>query len=556
MMTSTLMRVSAFALVAAFYSPLRHAQAVETSAGLVQGIEVDAVAIYKGIPFAEPPVGELRWKAPEPPRPWSGIRRADTFPPACPQRGSYPKDAPSEVNSENCLYLNIWKPLGAPQDKLPVMLWIHGGSLKNGSASIPLYGGDELARHGVIVVTANYRLGVLGFLAHPELTKESGHQSSGNYGLMDQVAALAWIQRNISAFGGDPNNVTVFGQSSGAMSISALVSSPLAKGLFHRAIGQSGGLFEPMEFANDLKLEGAEMAGQDFMARANAGSLEELRRKSAPELLDVPFGANIIVDGHVLPRTPYDAYRRNEHNRVPVLVGYTADEGQEFIADRTITTTNFTDELERHFPGFLVRLTAPDPGVTDQEARSAALAFERDVRFGWGVWTWARLASRDGDAGAWLYQFSQPAPFPDESPQSGWGAPHGSDMPYVFGHLEQYPWAWTPQDHKLSSIMAAYWTNFAKSGDPNGQGLPEWPRFRSENPAAMQLGERVAPALLRTEGTLEGLDRTYSVARWMFRNSYAVMAAASLFALTLVASCVLLIRRRRRQRAGRNGKAR
>ena len=342
---------------------------VETTGGLVRGVEEGEVTIYRGIPFAEAPLGPLRWAAPRPPTPWAGIRDALTLPPACPQHGSYPRDAPPESTREDCLYLNIWRPLAVEEEPLPVMLWIHGGGLTHGSASVPLYAGDHLAREGVMVVTANYRLGVLGFLAHPALTRESGHQGSGNYGLMDQIAALTWIQQNISAFGGDPDRVTVFGQSSGAISISALLSSPLAKGLFHRAIGQSGGLFEPMEFANDLKLEGAELAGERFMARAGATSLDELRGTPASELLEIPFRANIILDGHVLPRSPYEAHLRNEHGPIPVLVGYTADEGQEFIADRVITPANYAGELQRHFPGFLVRLAAPDPGSTDQEAR-------------------------------------------------------------------------------------------------------------------------------------------------------------------------------------------
>lgn len=534
-------------LVSLCLSAFASSQVIETTAGLVRGTEEGALAIYKGIPFASPPLGDLRWRDPQPPAPWSDIKSADRFPPACPQLGSYPKDAPPETTSEDCLYLNIWKPLGATKEKLPVMLWIYGGSLRNGSASIPLYAGDQLARHGVIVVTANYRLGVLGFLAHPDLTKESRNQSSGNYGLMDQIAALSWIQQNISAFGGDPENVTVVGQSSGAISISALVSSPLAKGLFHRAIGQSGGLFEPMELMNNLKLEGAEQVGQRFMERADASSLEELRSKPVSELLGVPFSPNIIVDGHVLLQTPYDAYRHNQHNRVPVLIGYTANEGQEFIAGRTITTTNFTDELERHFPAFLVRLTAPESGGTDKAARSAALAYERDVRFGWSMWTWARLASRKHEAGAWFYQFTQPTPYPADSPEAGWGAAHGSDMPYVFGHLDNYPWAWTPQDQALSSMMSAYWTNFARSGNPNGQGLPEWPNFTSENPVTMQLGEKVAPTLLHTDGTLSRIDRTYEVARWLLRNAYAMAAAAALLLMALLTSCVIFIRKRRRR---------
>jgi len=543
-----LLITTAFALIAAFYSPAPHARVVETSAGLVRGTEDGAVAIFKGIPFAKPPVDDLRWQEPQLPAPWSGIRNAHTFAPACPQRGSYPKDAPSEATSEDCLYLNIWRPLDLAVENLPVMVWIHGGSLTNGSASAPVYAGDHLARHGVIVVTVNYRLGALGFMAHPELTNLSGHQSSGNYGLMDQIAALTWIQQNIAAFGGDPDSVTVFGHSSGAISISALASSPLAKNLFHRVIAQSGGLFEPMEFANHLKLEGAEQVGQRFMARAKSTSIQELRRMPVSELLDIPFGANIIVDGHVLPRTPYDSYRLNQNRRVPVLLGFTSDEGQEFIADRTITTSNFTEELGRHFPGFMVRLAAPDPGSTNRDARSAALAFERDVRFGWSMWTWARLASREGDAGVYFYQFTQPTPYPTDSPQAGWGAPHGSDMAYVFGHLDQRPWAWTNHDRRLSSMMTAYWTNFAKSGDPNGQDLPEWPRFSSANPLAMQLGAVVVPAPLKTEGTLNRIDRIYDAARWAFRNAQALTVAAVLFMLALLASIVIWVRRRRKRR--------
>lgn len=546
-MKSKLLRTSCFALIAAFYSPFQHAKVIETSAGLVHGTEENAVAIYKGIPFARPPVGNLRWKEPEPPTAWSGILNADKFAPACPQHGSYPKDAPREATSEDCLYLNIWRPLGAVEEKLPVMVWIHGGNLRNGSASIPLYAGDQLVRNGVIVVTANYRLGALGFLAHPELTKESRHQSSGNYGLMDQIAALNWIQQNIAAFGGDPDKVTVFGQSSGAISISALASSTLTENLFHRVIAQSGSLFEPMEFANNLKLEGAEWIGQHFIAHANATSMQELRRMPASELLNIPFGANIIVDGYVLPRTPYDAHRGNQHRRVPVLIGYTADEGQEFIADRTITTANFTEELGRHFPGFMVRLAGPDPGSSNQEARSAALAFERDVRFGWSMWTWARLASRESEAGAYFYQFTQLTPYPTDSPQAGWGAAHGSEMAYVFGHLDQRPWAWTEHDRRLSSMMTAYWTNFARSGDPNGQGLPKWPKFSSASPLVMQLGEVVEPTLLQADGTLNRIDRIYDVARWVFRNAHALTVAAALLVLALLASCVVFVRRRRKR---------
>lgn len=539
--------VIAVALSAITAVPALHAQVVQTTTGPVQGVHEGLVTVFKGIPFAAPPVGALRWREPQPPAPWTGIRSAKTFSPVCPQRGAYPSQVgPTEVMGEDCLYLNIWKPVEADDVKLPVMFWIHGGGLTNGSTSVPLYAGDKLAQHGVIVVTANYRLGALGFLAHPGLTAESAHQSSGNYGLLDQIAALRWIQHNIAAFGGDPDQVTVFGQSSGSISISALIASPLAKELFHRAIGQSGGLFEPMELAHNLQLQGAEEAGQRYMMRANAASLAELRRKPASELLDVPFGANIIVDGFVLLRSPHEAFRRGEHARIPVLVGYTANEGQEFIADRTITVSNFADEMERHFPSFLVRLTAPDPGRTDIEATRAALAFQRDVRFGWSMWTWARLVAREGEAGAWLYQFSQPTPFPDTSKQAGWGAAHGGDLAYVFGQLHVYPWSWTSSDRRLSSMMTRYWTNFAKRGDPNGDGLPTWPSFEPNNPTAMQLGATVAPAVFSSKGTLQKVDLTYRAARWMHRNLRILFALAAF--LTMIVLAMLVVRLGKRVR--------
>jgi len=547
-MKCSFLRIVASALLLA-HGAVAAAQVVLTTSGQVQGAEENGATVYKAIPFAAPPVGSLRWRPPQAPASWTGIRNGE-FSPVCPQQGSYPTDAPPEANSEDCLYLNVWAPAATTArgmgKRLPVMVWIYGGSLQNGSASTPLYAGDVLASHGVLVVTANYRLGVFGFLAHPELTQESEHQSSGNYGLLDQIAALRWVQQNIAAFGGDPNRVTVFGQSSGSISVSALIASPLARGLFHRAIGQSGGLFEPMELASDLNLQGAEQAGMRFMARAGATSLAALRAKPVDELTDIAFGPSIIVDGYVLPTTPYDAHLRNEHNKVPVLVGYNTEEGQEFVAGRKITVENFTAELERSFPSFLVRLTAPKPGQTDADAATNAIAYQRDIRFGWSMWTWARLASRESDTGAWLYQFSQPTPFPTDSPQANWGAAHGSEMPYVFGHLDQKSWHWTDNDRQLSSLMTAYWIHFAKYGDPNGEGLPTWPKFSAEAPMAMDLGATVAPKLLATDGTLEKLDRVYGTARWLLKNGLALSIVIGALVAALFVWLVIRVRKRRR----------
>ena len=486
---------------------------VHTVSGLVEGVQEHAAVVFKGIPFATPPVGERRWRPPQAPLPWTGVRMADRFSPVCMQNGSYPPDAPAEPMSEDCLYLNVWVPVAARRGKLPVMVWIYGGGLENGSASTPLYAGDRLVQKGVILVTANYRLGVFGFLAHPDLTSESEHHSSGNYGLLDQIAALRWVQRNIAAFGGDPGRVTVFGQSSGSISISALATSPLAKGLFHRAIGESGGLFEPMQLAAEFTLPGAEQEGRAFAARAGDTTLAALRRRSATDLMKTPFAAHLIVDGYALPQSPYDAYRKRQQNDVALLLGSNADEGRLFLAGRTITVENFTQELERDFPAFLVRAIGPRPGATDSQAGASAAAFEREMRFRWDMWTWARLAANAGRSEVFFYQFSRVPPYRAGDKYFGWGASHGMEMPYVFDHLSQQPLAWTVQDHRLALAMSTYWTNFAKFGDPNGTGLPSWPEFKSSSEQVMQLGDEIEPEALQDEDALKRIDSVYAGAR-------------------------------------------
>ncbi len=346
------------------------AQAVAVDGGELQGLVADGVRVFKGIPFAAPPLGALRWRAPQATPGWSGIRSADKFSAVCPQLGSYPPESAPEPTSEDCLYLNIWTPAQASEKPLPVMVWIYGGALENGSASTPLYAGDGFARRGVILVTVNYRLGVLGFLALNSLSKESAHGVSGNYGLLDQIAALQWVQRNIGAFGGDAQRVTIFGQSSGSISVSALVASPLAKGLFQRAIGESGGLFEPLELSPGFSLAGAENDGKKFAQRQGASTLAQLRAKSASELLSTPFDGHFVVDGYVLKQAPFDAYRSHAQNDVDVLVGSNADEGQLFLQKKSVTVANFKDILDADFPAPLVWLLHPNPGTTDSQART------------------------------------------------------------------------------------------------------------------------------------------------------------------------------------------
>lgn len=515
---------------------------VRTQSGLLQGLADSSVEVFKGIPYAAPPVGPLRWRAPQPPTPWQGVRQASTFSPRCPQIGAYPPEAPQEASSEDCLYLNIWVPRAATASPLPVMVWLHGGALENGSGSLPLYRGDRLAAHGVILVTLNYRLGVLGFLAHPALTRESALHVSGNYGLLDQIAALRWVHRNIAAFGGDPGRVTVFGQSSGSISLSVLTTSPLARGLFQRAIGESGGLFEPVALNPGYSLRGAEAEGVDFAHRAGAPTLEHLRKMSVADLLRIPFNPHLVIDGVALTGSPYDLYARGAQNDVDILIGYNAQEGQLFLGTRSVTPANYATILSGDFPAVLVRVLAPRPGADNATARARAAAFEGDMRFRWDMWTWARLAARTGSRHVYLYRFARAPAFPSSSRYSGMGATHGMEMPYVFGHLDPEMASWSAQDRQLSDTMQAYWTQFARTGNPNSPGLPTWASFRAAPDSAMTLGDVVQMERMRDLGSLRRIGWLYFAVRTVGEHQLASLSVGLAALLAVLAALVLALR--------------
>lgn len=527
-------------------SATAHANPIKTDSGYVAGVEDGTAHVYKGIPFAAAPVGDLRWRAPQAPDSWAGIKAADTFSPICPQQGMYPPDAPPEPMSEDCLYLNVWTPANPSAEKLPVMVWIYGGALTNGSASTPLYAGDTLVNHDVIVITLNYRLGVLGFLAHPALSAEAPYGSSGNYGLLDQIAALQWVQRNIEAFGGDPGNVTVFGQSSGSISISALVTSPLADGLFQRAIGQSGGLFEPVGLFPNFELPGAEQEGDDWLNGTGAANIEELRQKTPDDLMATLFNAHLIIDGYALPKSPYDTYQAGEQNAVDILVGVNADEGEVFLFDQDVTLENFDDFLAGHFSKPVVWVMNPKPGATDAEARASAVRFEGDLRFRWDMWTWAQLAAdaKDGaDTGkTFFYQFSHPPPFATDHLYFGSGAAHSVEMPYVFGTLEHYGIPQTPEDRDMANVMATYWTTFAKTGDPNDAGLPAWPAFDTATQQAMRLDGNSGAMPISNLEELHAIDRVYAFGRFALDYGYVLLAVALIMIGGLLAGIFMAAR--------------
>ncbi len=491
------------------------ARAVDVDSGQVAGVQSGAVVVYKAVPFAAPPIGALRWRPPRPAAHWQGVRRADRFAPACMQTGvSMPGETPPRT-SEDCLYLNIWTPARRPAGKMAVLVWIHGGGFANGSASMPLYWGDRLAAKGVIVVTTAYRLGPFGFLAHPELTAESPDHASGDYGLMDQIAALKWIRRNIAAFGGDPGRVTIAGQSAGAMSVSLLMASPAAKGLFAQAIGQSGGVFEPFQLApNWMNLANAEKEGTAYAASLGAHSLAELRALPAAKLLEGKASTidHPVIVSPVLPRSPYEAYALGDETRVPILIGSNAQEARS-LADLTpVTKATFQSDLEKVWGKLPGPIVAAYPYASDAEAKEARVDLERDLRFGWDMWAWARLQAAAGQP-VYRYYFTQKPPFPAGSARAGWGASHFAELWYMSDHLDQETWAWTTGDRALAGAMAGYWVNFVKTGDPNGPGLPAWPAFTAAGGETLRLGDPIVAGPSPDLASLRAFDAVYTQVR-------------------------------------------
>ena len=532
------------------------ASPVRIESGLIEGQQAGSVHVFKGIPYAAPPVGELRWKPPQPAHGWSGVRQATAFSPACPQVGRYPPDAKDGPTSEDCLTLNVWVPATTTKQPLPVMVWIHGGSLLSGSGALAQYDGSQLAKHGVIVVTINYRLGVLGFLSHPELNRESPYGTSGNYGLLDQIAALQWVHRNIAALGGDSSRVTIFGQSSGAFSVSMLTATPLAKGLFQRAIAQSGGVFEPVELDASFTPAGAAEIGKNFAKRVGASSLAELRRMPVEQLLKTRFNPQFNIDGHVIPLSPRDAYARHKINRVDLLLGSNASEATSFFDAAQITRSNFAAVLEKTYPALLLRAIGAAPGDSDTQARSAAIAIDTDLRFRWDMWSWARNASASGER-VFLYRFARQAAYRHGHPYFGLGATHGAELPYLFGQLDPASGNWTDGDHQLSSAIQQYWTNFARTGNPHAAELVPWPAFDASHHQELELDTAPHAAEVPDAARLERIDRVYGIAAWVSAHPLAALAgllAGFGIGLTLLFRSIrAVLRARRKGHSARHG---
>lgn len=483
------------------------AVAVAVDGGQVSGTMLPSgVQAYLGIPFAAPPVRDLRWRAPQPVAAWEGVRPADRFGPQCiqPLRDAAANHyAGAEVSSEDCLYLNVWARPGLKQ--APVIVFIHGGAFYIGAGSNGIYAGDSLAREDAVFVSFNYRLGPLGFLALPELSAESPHGASGNYGLMDQIAALAWVQRNIARFGGDPGNVTIAGQSAGSMSVLALQASPLAKGLFHRAVGMSGAMIGgPITMP---PLAQAERDGERLKAVWKAQSLAQLRTLPADRLVvpRVPGGPGTgpAIDGHVLPAPIPDSFARQQHSDVPLLLGFTRDEAFGGLGPVS-GLADFAAKAQARYGDHAARLLKLYPAATDAEAAAQARAADRDATMAISMLHWARLQHAHGRAPVYSYEFARAhsyAPgvrFSDLDPATA-GAYHTSEVPFWLGTLDAFnrfrpTRSWTAADQAMSQSMRRALVAFARSGNPAAAGLL-WPRFTPERPMLVELGQtaRAAP---------------------------------------------------------------
>ena len=509
----------ALVLALASLSTAAGSDTVRTANGTLEGNLNSATGIrmFKGIPFAQPPVGDLRWKEPQPPKDWTGVRKADQFGPRCAQRPVFgDMNFRSNGMGEDCLYLNVWTPAKSPSAKLPVLVYFYGGGFIAGDGSEPRYDGESLATKGIVTVTLNYRLDIFGFLAHPELTKESAHHASGNYGLLDQNAALVWVKRNIEAFGGDPNHITIGGESAGSSSVSAQMASPLSRDLIAGAIGESGSMMG--NALATLPLAEAEQAGAKFATSIGANSLAALRAMSVDQLfaeVGKPGAGRFraVTDGYLFPESPRQIYAAGKQAHVPLLVGWNSQENpaRSVLGNAEPTTENLAAAIRKFYPDQADEAVKLYGAATAAEVLDNATALAGDRFIAYSTWAWSDLCEKTGGKPVYRYYYKRPRPAmrpemgnataglaggvirgtnngaPPAAPAPpARGAVHSAEIEYALGNLATNTvYAWTEDDHKVSSTMEGFFANFIKTGNPNGGKLPKWPAANSAKPVVV-----------------------------------------------------------------------
>jgi para-nitrobenzyl esterase len=514
----------------------------KTANGTVEGVvEASGIRAFKGIPFAAPPVGDLRWKDPQPVKNWTGVRKTDHFGPRAMQRAVFgDMGFRSDGMSEDCLYLNVWTPAKSANEKLPVLVYYYGGGFIAGDGSEARYDGESMAQKGIVAITVNYRLGVFGFMAHPELTKESPHHSSGNYALLDQNEALKWVQQNIAAFGGDPKRVTIAGESAGSIAVSAQMVSPLSKNLINGAIGESGSLLGGLPPG---PLADAEQSGVKFAQQVGANSLAELRAMPAEKLLEATASPatprfSSTLDGYFFPKAPLAIFTAGEQAHVPLLVGWNSQEMGHFgvLGREQPTVENYTAAVKKLYGDKAEEVLKLYPATTEAEVLKSATDLASDRFLAYSTWKWADMQGKTGGKPVYRYYYSRPRPAmraemgnataglaggvvkstdnsaPKAPAPPATGAVHSAEIEYAMGNLATNKvYDWTPDDYKVSKVMQEYFANFVKTGNPNGSGLPNWPAANSGN--SVQYMQIDVNTRLETEKTRDRylfLDPYYS----------------------------------------------
>jgi para-nitrobenzyl esterase len=508
------------ALALAFATAVAAAEPrVKTSNGTLEGTtETSGIHTYRGIPFAQPPIDDLRWQPPQPVENWPGVRNAKQFGPRCVQSPIF-NDMVFRSNgmSEDCLYLNVWTPAKSSSERLPVLVYFYGGGFVAGDGSEPRYDGENMAKKGIVAVTVNYRLGVWGFLAHPALTKESPHHASGNYALLDQNAALKWVNKNIAAFGGDPRKVTIAGESAGSLSVSAQMASPLSRDLIAGAIGESGALIAPT--LGPVPLADGEKAGAEFAKTLGAESIAALRALPTDKIqaaaAKLPIGRfAATVDGWFLPKLPVDIFAAGQQAHVPLLVGWNSAESnyRAVLAQAEPTVENYAAAVKKLYGERGDEALKLYPASTSDEVVDAATDLASDRFIAYSTWKWFDLHSRTGGKPTFRYYYARPRP----PAVSGNGAPargavHSAEIEYAMGNLAgNKVFAWTPDDYKVSELMQGYFANFIKTGNPNGDGLPDWPAASAESARYMRIDVAPRTEIDKTRPRYLFLDEDYT----------------------------------------------